>query len=101
MGTGRGKRALDFGLLLFSGLIVHALFAESIHRAPYLIVNHSNYVKKIVFPLEILAWTYLGSALFHAAVSALVPDRCVWPPPSCGLHWTMLLLPCSSCRCRS
>ena len=53
-----GESALDFGLLLFSGLIVHALFSESIHRAPYLIVNHSNYVKKIVFPLEILAWSF-------------------------------------------
>ncbi|MBS0157027.1 MAG: ABC transporter permease [Nitrospira sp.] len=87
-----GESALDFGLLLFSGLIVHALFAESIHRAPYLIVNHSNYVKKIVFPLEILAWTYLGSALFHAAVSALVLIV-VYGLLHHGLHWTMLLLP--------
>lgn len=43
------ESAFDFGLLLFAGLIIHALFAESIHRAPYLIVNHSNYVKKSSF----------------------------------------------------
>ena len=67
-----GESALDFGLLLFSGLIVHTLFSESLHRAPHLIVSHSNYVKKVVFPLEILAWTSLGTALFHAAISALV-----------------------------
>jgi len=86
------ESAFDFGLLLFSGLIVHALFAESIHRAPYLIVNHSNYVKKIVFPLEILAWTSLGSALFHAAISALVLISC-YGLFHHALHWTMLLVP--------
>jgi lipopolysaccharide transport system permease protein len=87
-----GESALDFGLLLFSGLIVHGLFAESIHRAPYLIVNHSNYVKKIVFPLEILPWTSLGSALFHAAISALVLIV-FYGLLHHTLHWTMLLLP--------
>lgn len=87
-----GESALDFGLLLFSGLIVHALFAESIHRAPYLIVNHSNYVKKIVFPLEVLAWTSLGSALFHATISALVLIV-FYGFLHHALHWTMLLVP--------
>jgi len=87
-----GESALDFGLLLFSGLIVHALFSESIHRAPYLIVNHTNYVKKIVFPLEILAWTSLGAALFHAGVSALVLIL-FYALAHHSLHWTMLLVP--------
>ena len=90
--TGLVLIGLDFGLLLFSGLIVHALFAESIHRAPYLIINHSNYVKKIVFPLEILAWTSLGSALFHAAISALVLIL-FYGVLHHALHWTMLLVP--------
>lgn len=89
---GEGESALDFGLLLFAGLIVHALFAESLHRAPYLIVNHSNYVKKIVFPLEILAWTSLGSAVFHAAVSACVLIL-FYGILHQSLHWTMLLVP--------
>ena len=83
---------LDFGLLLFSGLIIHALFAECIHRAPYLIVNHSNYVKKIVFPLEILAWSSLGAALFHATISALVLIV-FYGFLHQSLHWTMLLVP--------
>lgn len=87
-----GESALDFGLLLFSGLIVHALFSESVHRAPYLIVNHSNYVKKIVFPLEILVWTSLGAALFHAGMSALVLIL-FYGLLHHSLHWTMLFLP--------
>lgn len=87
-----GESALDFGLLVFAGLIVHALFAESMHRAPYLIVNHGNYVKKIVFPLEILAWTSLGSAVFHAAVSTCVLIL-FYGLLHRSLHWTMLLVP--------
>lgn len=87
-----GESAFDFSLLLFSGLILHALFSECVHRAPYLIVNHSNYVKKVVFPLEILAWTSLGAALFHAGVSALVLIL-FYALLHQALHWTMLFLP--------
>jgi lipopolysaccharide transport system permease protein len=79
-------------MLLFSGLIVHALFAESIQRAPSLIVTHSNYVKKVVFPLEILAWTSLGSALFHATLSALALIL-FYGLLHHSLHWTMMVLP--------
>ncbi len=63
---------LDFALILFVGLIISTLFSEVINRAPGLILNNINYVKKVVFPLEILPITTLGTALFHAAVSFLV-----------------------------
>jgi lipopolysaccharide transport system permease protein len=63
---------LDFALILFVGLIISSLFSEVINRAPGLILNNINYVKKVVFPLEILPITTLGTALFHAAVSFLV-----------------------------
>lgn len=61
-----------FALVLFAGLIVHTLFAECLTRAPGLILAHPNLVKRVVFPLEILPWTVMGSALFHAAVSVMV-----------------------------
>jgi len=63
---------VDFALILFVGLIIHAMFSEVLNRAPELIVNNVNYVKKVVFPLEILTIVSLGSALFHAFVSTLV-----------------------------
>jgi lipopolysaccharide transport system permease protein len=62
----------EFAVMLFSGLIVFNLFAESITRAPSLILNNVNYVKKVIFPLEILPWVSLGSAVFHALISFLV-----------------------------
>src|SRR5262245_59769876 len=42
---------IEFALVLFVGLITFNLFAESINRAPGLIVSNPNYVKRIVFPL--------------------------------------------------
>lgn len=59
----------EFSLILFAGLIVFNLFAECVNRSPSLILSNVNYVKKVVFPLEILPWVALGSAVFHALIS--------------------------------
>lgn len=61
-----------FAIVLFSGMIVHSFFAECLNRAPSIILSHANYVKKVVFPLEILPWMALVSALLHFLVSFLV-----------------------------
>ncbi|MCX5875932.1 MAG: ABC transporter permease [Deltaproteobacteria bacterium] len=62
----------EFALILFAGLLVFNLFVECINRAPMLILANINYVKKVVFPLEILPWVAFGAALFHALVSLAV-----------------------------
>jgi len=59
----------EFALVLFAGLIIFSLFAECINRAPGLILSNVNYVKKVVFPLEILPVVTLLAAMFHALVS--------------------------------
>ncbi|MCG7600471.1 ABC transporter permease [Halomonas sp. McH1-25] len=61
-------RAL-FALVLFVGLMLHGLIAEILNRSPAAIINNVNYVKKIVFPLELLPVVILGGALFHLAIS--------------------------------
>lgn len=88
----QGDSAFDFGLLVFAGLIVHSLFADTIQRAPNLVVNHSVYVKKIVFPLEVLAWISLCTSLFYAGFS-LVVLMLFYAVMHHALHWTVLLLP--------
>src|SRR6266566_3458295 len=70
-GPGDESKA-DFAIVLFAGLIIHGLFAECVNRAPGLILANVNYVKRVVFPLEILPWVAAGSALFHSAVSIAV-----------------------------
>lgn len=90
-----GQTPLDKGELaatLFTGLIIHGFFAECVNKAPSLIISHANYVKKVRFPLEILPWVSLGSALFHLGTSLLILllFQVLMGHP---LHWTLLLLP--------
>lgn len=70
-GSGSDSKT-EFALVLFAGLIVFNLFSECFNRAPGLILANTNYVKKVVFPLEVLPWVVLGSALFHAVISLSV-----------------------------
>jgi lipopolysaccharide transport system permease protein len=82
----------EFALILFAGLMVFNLFAECVNRAPGLILSNVNYVKKVIFPLEILPWVSLGGALFHAFVSFvvwLIAYIILFGTP----HITILLLP--------
>ena len=50
-------------------MIVLSLFSEVVNRAPTLIVSNANYVKKVVFPIEILPVIAMGAALFHSFIS--------------------------------
>ncbi|MFC0213247.1 ABC transporter permease [Paenibacillus chartarius] len=63
---------LEFALLLFSGIIAYNIFSEIVSRAPTLILNNSNYVKKVVFPLEIISIVSVLSALFHFLINAVI-----------------------------
>lgn len=67
-GGGSGSKT-EFALVLFAGLMMFNLFAECINRAPGLILANVNYVKKVVFPLEILPAVTLLAALFHLLIS--------------------------------
>lgn len=82
----------DFAIILFTGMIVFGLFAEIVNRSPGQIVSNANYVKKVVFPLEILSWVSLGSVLFHSLVSLavlLLAQLII----NFSLPWTVVLFP--------
>lgn len=81
-----------FALRLFAGLMIFNLFAEVTSRASSLIVEQASLVKKVVFPLALLPFISLGSALFHFTLSAgilLAGTLLVHQ----SLPWTVLLLP--------
>jgi lipopolysaccharide transport system permease protein len=63
---------LGVAVNLFAGLIVISLFSECVRRAPGLVVSNPNYVKKVVFPLEVLGSVAVGSAGFNALTSLLI-----------------------------
>lgn len=70
--SAQGMPVQNFALVLFAGIIVHGIMAECLQRAPTLILANPSYVKRVIFPLEVLPWVALLSALFHAAISLLV-----------------------------
>ena len=61
----------DFVLILFVGLITHGFVAECLMRAPTLVTGNASYVKRVVFPLELLPWPMILSALFHVATNLI------------------------------
>jgi lipopolysaccharide transport system permease protein len=71
-GTAGSDSKTEFAVILFVGMIIHGLFAEILNRAPRLIIDNVNYVKKVVFPIEVLPAVSICVALFHAAVSLIV-----------------------------
>jgi lipopolysaccharide transport system permease protein len=68
----RQPEDLPFWLILYSGLIVFNVFGETVSRAPASVRGFPAYVKKIIFPVEILPLVPLGSALVHAAFNFLI-----------------------------
>lgn len=104
-GGGDDASPLAFAVNLFAGLIVFTLFSECLSRAPGLVLANPNYVKKVVFPLEILGCVAVGSAIFHALTSLAIlivfqlvafkelPLSIIWLP----LVWLPLFLSCMAC----
>jgi lipopolysaccharide transport system permease protein len=96
---------LGFAVNLFAGLIVFNLFSECVSRAPGLVVANPNYVKKVVFPLDVLGSVAVGSAGFQALTSLSIllifeliafhklPPTLMWLP----LVWLPLVLGSLAC----
>jgi lipopolysaccharide transport system permease protein len=96
---------MGFAVNLFAGLIVFNLFSECVSQAPSLVACNPNYVKKVVFPLEILGCVAVGNAGFHALTSLLIllvfelvayqhlPLTLLWLP----LVWLPLILGSLAC----
>ena len=91
-GVGGEESKTQFAVVLFVGMIVHGLFAEVLNRAPSLILSNVNYVKKVVFPLEILPVIAIGAALFHSLISLSVL-LIAFVLFNGYLHWTAVLAP--------
>jgi len=91
-GVIKNETGYDCLLAMFLGLSLFHAFSETLSWAPSLIASNPNYVKKVVFPLEVLPVSYVGSAAFHLAVSlVLVLGGSIFS--TAGLSWHALWLP--------
>jgi lipopolysaccharide transport system permease protein len=91
-GVGGDDSKTQFALLLFVGMIVLSLFSDVLNRAPSLILGNVNYVKKVVFPIEVLPVISMGAALFHCLISigVLLAAFALF---NGYLHWTAVFTP--------
>lgn len=83
---------LQFALIIFTGMTVFNLFSEVVNRAPGLILNNTNYVKKVVFPLEILNVVTVISSCVQTLISLLILVIGLFVFDG-GIHWTIISLP--------
>lgn len=91
-GVGGDDSKTLFAVVLFVGMIVQGLLADVLNRAPSLIVSNVNYVKKVVFPIEILPIVSMIAALFHSMINlcVLLMAFLVF---NGYLHWTVIFIP--------
>ena len=83
---------LEYALGIFLSLTLFHFVAEVIGNAPAIIVGNPNFVKKVVFPLEILPAAGVGAALFHLLISLVLVLLGVLASDT-PLHVTLLWLP--------
>ncbi len=95
-GAATGSRA-EFAVMLFSGLVLFSIFSESLARAPGLMLENVSYIKKVVFPLEILPAVILLVALANAAIGFIILEAFALAvfglPPLTILLFPLILLP--------
>ena len=91
-GEGGEQSNTGVAVVMFVGMIVHGLFAEALNRAPGMILSNVNYVKKVVFPLEILPVIAMCASLFHTAISigVLLAAYVLFKG---FIHWTAIFIP--------
>jgi len=85
----RPESPMEYALGIFVGLTIFHLFAEVLAVAPTVILGNPNFVKKVVFPLEVLPAASVGASTFHGVISlclALTGVATVGP----GLTWHAL-----------
>jgi len=82
----------EYALLVFAGFTVFIFFSEIINRSPSLILSNVNFVKKLVFPLEILTYIATGTALFQILINMailLTANLLIYK----SLPWTLVFFP--------
>lgn len=87
-----GMSVSDYASSIFIGLIVFNLFSELAYRAPMLLHEHVNFVKRSIFPSETIAWTATIRAFTYSGVAfgVYIAFRLI---AAGSLPWTILLTP--------
>ena len=91
-GAAFGDNSAAFPMIMFCGMAAFNVFSESVNSSAGLIVGNPSYVKKVIFPLEVLPIAnVLTSLVFGLAWFALLLIGTVLLLHQ--ISWTMLLFP--------
>lgn len=82
----------SFAITLFSALVFYNFMSDGVGRASQLLVENPNYITKVVFPVEILPISLVGSSFLHFCVNVLILIGGILISPM-PWHWTVLLFP--------
>lgn len=83
---------IEYGIILFSGLMMHVFLAEVLVRSPMLVLENVNFVRKVIFPLETLSVVAVLTGLFGLAINLAILLLALLAYGH-ALHPTVLLLP--------
>jgi lipopolysaccharide transport system permease protein len=109
---GADQSRTGFALYFLAGMLPWLAFSEAVGRAPSVILEHRNFVKKLVFPVEVLPVSQVISGLVtHAFATAIflialfvirgaVPPSVLWAPAilvpqalfTLGMSWFLAAL---------
>ncbi len=81
----------EVALAVYCGLTVFGMFSEAANRAPLLLVENSNYVKRTQFPIQMLPFCVVSSAAFHALINLVILVVLGWVVG--GFHAPAMLAP--------
>lgn len=87
-----GQDNIEFGIILFAGLLLHSFLAEVLIGAVGMISGNNQFVKKVVFPLEVLNVVSVANAFFHMLLGLLILLT-IFVISGGTLHWTLVLVP--------
>lgn len=62
----------EFSLIMYCGLVAFNMLSDVMARSSGLIAANANYVKKVIFPLELLSVVITLTALFNSFISLIV-----------------------------
>jgi lipopolysaccharide transport system permease protein len=91
-GNSSGSSKVEFALIIFSGMMVFNFFSEVLNRSTNIIISNVNYVKKVLFPLEVLPSSIVVSALIHALINLVILLIAILLANG-TIHLTVLFLP--------
>lgn len=89
-GARPGETRVDYALGIFVGLSIFHFLGEVLGVSPTVIIANPNFVKKVVFPLEILPVATVGASFVHFVISialTLLGIAVFGPGANLGMLW--------------